>query len=620
MPTELNLSFLYDPALDEENIKSVCTAIEQQFSQAPESAAFDKRDSSYTENDLVFLMICDDDFLLYFQEIAQKKIMLSILPYTNNPLQQKEYKIPANIENALALAAQEESFKRDNILQCNGEYVLGSLKIGEMDYSKGYKTLKNIFSHHLKPIHIETDKEQEIDTIALFIEIASEAFMQNSRANFFKESDNQCRRISAIFYAPQSILGALRLSFYFSKKHHVSENLPASIGTIKTDMLDINTPAEPFYVSYNNTSSIQTQSLKVEQHISEVEVISGYEGCAAAEDKESIRMQNLPTDTNLITFFTKKALPLIPIAAESSFADLFTKLRSSAQMHVSYMLLLVVSVLMATIGLFQNSSPTIIGAMILAPLMAPIISFSMGAIRFDKALISQSLKTIFYSILIALAASAFLAWALPFVHITQQMSMRTHPTLLDLAVAILSGIVAAYGFSNSKVGESLAGVAIAVALVPPLCVAGIGLGWESWQIFADAFLLFLANIAGIVFAAGLMFYILGYSSTKYISTAFIIKFLMLALIAIPLWISSSSLIVDEKIYKELEQSQNIALLKNKVAIQVAKIEHKSGTTFVFINLRAKRALTLEQKNAIAAKLKQLTGKDIKLIFTYETIY
>ena len=620
MPTELNLSFLYDSALDEENIKSVCKAIEQQFSQAPKCTAFDKREKNYTQNNLVFLMLCDSDFLLYFQEIAQQKITLCIISYKNNPLQQKEYKIPAKLEDALALASQENSFKRDNIIQCNGEHLLGSVKIGETDYSSGYKTLKNIFSYHLKPIHIETDKEQEIDTIALFIEIASEAFMQNSRANFFKESNNQCRRISAIFYAPQSILGALRLSFYLSKKRHISENLPASIGTIKTDMLRISTPAEPFFVSYNDKVATQTQSIEIQQYKSEAEVISGYEGCIPAEDKESIRMQNLPTDTNLITFFTKKALPLIPIAAESSFADLFTKLRSSAQIHTSYMLLLVVSVLMATIGLFQNSSPTIIGAMILAPLMAPIISFSMGAIRFDKALIFQSTKTIIYSILIALAASAFLAWALPFIHITQQMSMRTHPTLLDLAVAILSGIVAAYGYSNSKVGESLAGVAIAVALVPPLCVAGVGIGWESWQIFTDAFLLFLANIAGIVFAAGLMFYILGYSSTKYVSTAFVIKFLMLALIAIPLWVSSRSLIVDEKIYKELEHSPSIALLKNKVDIQIAKIEHKNATTFVFINLRAKRALTLQEKDKIAAKLKQLTGKDIKLIFSYETVY
>jgi len=79
MPTELNLLFLYDPALDEENIKSACTSIEQQFSRAPKCTAFDKRNNSHTENDLVFLMICDSDFLLYFQEIAQKKIRLSIL-------------------------------------------------------------------------------------------------------------------------------------------------------------------------------------------------------------------------------------------------------------------------------------------------------------------------------------------------------------------------------------------------------------------------------------------------------------------------------------------------------------------------------------------------------------
>ncbi len=614
-----SIFFLYDAKTDENSVEHICAEIEKRFEKRPQCNIFQHETDSYNDEDLIFVMLSDNDFLLWLKEIQENKVTIVIVPYEDNMLQQKEYMIPSNMEDALAVVLAENNFIRKSFMKCNDETVLGSIKVGETDYSSSYKTVKNIFSYHLKPIYIETDKGQEIDTISLFIEIGSEAYMQNSRSSFFKEADNQCCRISSVFYAPQSILGALGLGLFLSKKHKVSENLPSFVGTIKTDLLHIQTPAEPFFVLYND-KQIQTQELEIKNNSIEAGVVTGYQGCAGEEDKESIRMQNLPTDTNLITFFTKKALPLIPIAAESSFADLFTKLRASAQISPAYMLLLLVSVLMATIGLFQNSSPTIIGAMILAPLMAPIISFAMGAIRFDKALIAQSIKTIILSILIALAASAFLAWVLPFIHITDQMSMRTHPTLLDLAVAILSGIVAAYGYSNSKVGESLAGVAIAVALVPPLCVAGIGIGWESWQIFFDAFLLFLANIAGIVFAAGLMFYILGYSSTKYVSTAFIIKLLMLALIAIPLWVSSRSLIIDEKIYKELAHSQSIALLRDKVDIQIAKIEHKNTTTLVFIHLRAKRALHLKEKNKIAAKLKQLIGENIKLIFTYETIY
>jgi len=617
MPTESNIIFLYDHTIEKERIKSIYKAIEKQFSKIPKYIAFDKRNNNYTQNDMVFLMISDNDFLLYFQEIAQKQIKLVILPFKDNPLQQKEYNIPTKIEDALLLATKENSLKRNTILTFNGEYILGNIEIGETEFLNFSKTLKSIFSHHLKPIHIETGKNQKIDTAALSIEVGSEAFMSINYPNFFKISNNQCRRISAIFYAPQSILDELRLSLYWYKKYDFSENLPRSIGTIITDKLNISTTAEPFFVSYNN-KIIQAQSIEIQLYKTNAKVISSYEKCAAAEDKESVRMQNLPTDSNLINFFTKKTLPFVPIAAENSFAELFTKLRSSAKMDISYIILLIVSVLMATLGLFQNSSPTIIGAMILAPMMAPIISFAMGAIRFDKTLILQSFKTIIYSTLIALAASAFLAWTLPFVHITEQMSMRTHPTLLDLAVAILSGIVAAYGYANSKVGESLAGVAIAVALIPPLCVAGIGLGWESLDIFINAFLLFLANIAGIIFAAGLMFYMLGYSSAKYASTAFVIKLFMLVIIAIPLWVSSRTLIVDEKIYKEFKYIKKI--FKNNITVKIAKIEHRKNTTFVFINIRSKKALSFKEKNEIAKKIKQRLGNKIKLIFTYETVY
>ena len=619
MPHTRSLFFLYDTVIDQNSINTICTEIENRFHKSPQCNIFEKRAHNYNSGDLIFIMISDSDFLHLFNEIKDHPITIVIVPYPDNTLQQKEYDIPSNPEDALELVSNENSFIRTNVITCNDKTVIGSIKIGEADWSESYKTVKNIFSHHLKPIHIETDKGQDIDTISLFIEIASEPFMQYSRSSFFKASNNQCRRISSIFYAPQSILGVLKLRFFLSKAHHTSENLPSAIGTIQTDRLHIETAADPFFVSYNDTQ-IQTKTLEIKSSTTVLGVVSGYKGCVGKDDKESLRMQNLPTDSSLITFFTKKPLPLIPIAAESSFADLFTKLRASAQITPAYMLLLLVSVLMATIGLFQNASPTIIGAMILAPLMAPIISFSMGAIRFDKTLISQSVKTIIFSVLIALTASALLAWMLPFIHITDQMSMRTHPTLLDLAVAILSGVVAAYGYSNSKIGESLAGVAIAVALVPPLCVAGIGIGWASWQIFSDAFLLFLANIAGIVFAAGLIFYLLGYASAKYISTAFFIKFLMLALITVPLWVSSRTLIVDEKIYQEISYIRTIPKIAHRANLDIAKVLHKDGQTLVVINVQTDQTFTTKEKSTLATQVKELMTHNAKLVFNFERVY
>lgn len=186
-----------------------------------------------------------------------------------------------------------------------------------------------------------------------------------------------------------------------------------------------------------------------------------------------------------------------------------------------FFFMLVLSSAIATFGLLSNSAPAIIGAMIIAPLMAPILGLSYGIVVFDRQQIIRSAVTVvlgaFVVVLFAYLSTAFIGLGIA----GSEILSRTVPTLLDLGVAMAAGAAAAFAYSRKSITNSIAGVAIAVALVPPLAVTGVGLALGrrasadvglslseiglysgGTDIASGAFILFLTNLAGIILVAG----------------------------------------------------------------------------------------------------------------------
>jgi len=611
---------LYDYRLSKDFIDSIVASIEKLSSSTPKREVFKKTKRDFQPNSIIFLLILDSDFLKWLPTIANLDCTLIILPYRDNPLQQAEYLIPNEIEKALELAFTKTPKTISSYICLDNKMAMGCITVGSNSWLE-QNSFKNIFSMRLSGIDIKTAKEQEIKTVALMVEVGSELLLNKKRSYFFKASDNQCQRVSAIIYAPQSIIDAIKLRLFLAKKiREEADSLPLGIGTIKANSITLSSLSDkPFSVIFNSKRA-SYKELTIKSKEIKAKIVTGDSNCIKADDKESIRVKNLPVDSESISFFSKRVLPLVPIANEDAFAELFKKLREVAKIQRAYLTLLLISILMATIGLFQNSSPTIIGAMILAPLMGPIIALAMGAIRFDNALIKNSVKTILFSIALGLIISALIASSIPFSHLTEQMITRTHPTLLDLGVAILAGVAASYGYANSKVGESLAGVAIAVALVPPLCVSGIGIGWASWHIFYNAFLLFMANIVGIIIASGVMFYLMGYASRKYASTAFFIKLLMVGVVTIPLWLSTRSLIAKESIYTKFAQIEQIELDNKTVKINLVRVAQDKEGYYAIVTVSSNSSLTPKEKALLAKRIKSKISKDIKLIFTFREVF
>ena len=201
--------------------------------------------------------------------------------------------------------------------------------------------------------------------------------------------------------------------------------------------------------------------------------------------------------------------------------------QDAAKPSLEFFVLLIVSTIIATVGLIDNSAAVVIGAMIIAPLMDPIVSLAFGISTYNKKLIRQSITLIAIGTLIVVITSGFIYQILGINFIDKQILSRTSPNLIDLSVAIAAGVIGAFAQSRSKIASSMAGVAIAVALVPPLCVTGIGLKLTaqasfrfneviipslSHQIPEGAFLLFLTNLIGITAAGMTVFLAQGYGS------------------------------------------------------------------------------------------------------------
>lgn len=181
-----------------------------------------------------------------------------------------------------------------------------------------------------------------------------------------------------------------------------------------------------------------------------------------------------------------------------------------------YWLQLLISVVLATLGLALNSTAVVIGAMLIAPLMRPIVELAMGLATGSPPLAFRTGQRAVASIALAVGASAAFTAMLPFHDQTPELVARMAPTLLDLAVAAACALAGAYAviMSNNSVATTAAGTSIGISLVPPLCTAGYGLSVGDWDMAAGAGLLFTANITGIITVASAVFVIVGFGQAN----------------------------------------------------------------------------------------------------------
>lgn len=227
---------------------------------------------------------------------------------------------------------------------------------------------------------------------------------------------------------------------------------------------------------------------------------------------------------------------------ETERSQIYADIRDSYQMRPSYLMMLVLACLVAIWGLLANSPAVVIGAMLISPLMNPFLSAGLALAIGDWELGKAAMRTILLSVLAAVFISGIAVAVSPLKEPTAEILARTNPNLLDLGIAFFSGCAGTYTLISRKGLTAIPGVAIATAVMPPLCVVGFGIFQLDARIALGALSLFVTNLAAIIVSAAILFFLASFRVLELkdekphwpASTRLIISFVILGLLAVPL--------------------------------------------------------------------------------------
>ena len=582
------------------------------------------------KEDILLLYLSDEDLRSFLITAAEKELPIGILPHPENKYTSKGLGITGEMEEVISAIFESEKIQKLDMLCCNGQPVFQSLNIGSIFLlnkeehrnnfiSEIYLIFKNIRKvsslRHLPFLLCEGD-EKIIHTSAVGIIVVEHAMSSLVSKRVIEESSVNDGTFYALIIAPQNLL----VLFLFLVRslwpiRKPITKLPSFIGSIKADNLVIESADQFEYVvdgNHNTGKKISLETRKKGLLLHQKSIFSGDDkenekngGSKGGNGKKSLKIEGLPTGEKRDEL-TKRRLPLLPRATTEEFAELFKVLRENARLTSPYIVMMILSTLIASFGLFGDSSPVIIGAMILAPIISPIVSFSMGMVRYDIPMLKTGFKTILIGTLVSLIFAAGVSLIIPLELITSEIQARLSPTLLDMGIAVASGIAAAYAHAKEGIAKSLAGVAIAVALVPPLTVAGIGIGWWDWNVFSGAFLLYLTNLAGIMLFAGLTFLILGFAPFHRAKMGLVYTLIIVVLVAVPLSLSFNRIMKEAQITSSLEGTRIEQVVLRDVKIRFGP------QLIVSLKLVGSESLKHESIQLIKEKIEQKLGEPIIL--------
>jgi len=569
--------------------------------------------------------------LINFAKVHE--VSMGIVPLPEQSKLIRILDLPKKREEAY-LFALKPTEKKIDLFSCNGVLILNDVRIGnttilkefEYDYMADpfWVKLKHFWQswrekaplrHYQFSVTTDKGDEKQFSAVGLIgLDYDNRSWIASALKPNLGSGDG--KHILAVL-APTSLLQFYLfqpLVMLFGGKE--KQKLPTSLGFIKSSEMEV-VCEEPLEVLIDDSESLQTPvQLYTEESALSLRVGEAFweRQSAVKNDRSSIRLDHIPKDEEQISYLSK-GLPLFEHASKEQYASLFAALREEGMLSSTFMILLILATMIATFGLFINSSSVIIGAMLLAPLMQPIVSLSMGVLRQDGSMQRHAVRTIGIGVTAVLMTAALIAFALPMQRLTTEMAGRLSPTILDLFVAIASGVAAAYAKNNEKILGSLAGVAIAVALVPPIAVAGIGLGWGEWSMFSASFLLFVTNLVGIVLAAAMTFMVLGYSPIHIARKGLATWLVIVGMISIPLYSAFVQMQENATIQRILTDTYFSIGEKKLELTHIEVLRHKRKPE-IRCEVISNGVLTNEDKKYLREVIAKSIGQEVEIIATF----
>lgn len=316
-----------------------------------------------------------------------------------------------------------------------------------------------------------------------------------------------------------------------------------------------------------------------------------------------------------IQAFRKKYLTTGRRVSPQALKHMTDSLLDDAEPGNSFKVLTLGACIIATFGLLANSTAVIIGAMLIAPLMLPIRGLSFGILEADQKLIRTSVRAICIGTAVAILVSMLLGMMVNLSDYGSEVWGRTRPTLLDLGIAITAGALAGFAKIEAKLSSSLAGTAIAVALMPPLCVVGLWLAKFEFQTALGAMLLYITNLLGITLACMVAFLWAGYSPLNHARRPLGLTLALTSTLLAPLGYTSYQLIRQDR----LESNLRRALLDRTITFQRLRLVSMETDWFsdppeVNLTVYATSPVTPVQVGLLEAFVAKEMGRSFRLVF------
>ena len=264
----------------------------------------------------------------------------------------------------------------------------------------------------------------------------------------------------------------------------------------------------------------------------------------------------------------------------------------------SYYAMIAAASLIASLGLVANSPAVVIGAMLVSPLMTPIFGMALGVIRGDARLLGKAVGAEVGGVMLAIFCGMLFGFVPMIAEATPEMLARTRPTLLDLLVAVFAGIAGTLALIDERISPVLPGVAVSIAVVPPLATCGLCLALGAFAGASGAFLLFLANFLAVLLASSTVFIFSGLGKTarekerKQLIRRLIIAFVSFCLVAAFLTHTLMHLLEKERQEKLIKEifTRTLAKTPNASLIDVLHKESQ-GKMMVLANVRTSKIFT-----------------------------
>ena len=195
-------------------------------------------------------------------------------------------------------------------------------------------------------------------------------------------------------------------------------------------------------------------------------------------------------------------------------------IKSNISFRGSNLWILACAIVIASVGLNVNSTAVIIGAMLISPLMGPIVGAGFALAIFDFDLLKRSGKNLLIATFVSLSVATIYFFISPFKETQSELLARTSPNIYDVMIAFFGGLVGVIALTRVEKGNPIPGVAIATALMPPLCTAGYGLATANFPYFFGAFYLYSINCFFICISTFLIIKYLQYPPVKILNEKF----------------------------------------------------------------------------------------------------